>query len=129
MNFHSFLISLKKPSNGKCSSNILKSTSYNTSRSNIATNDPTTGLNENLMDSKLVAIYPNPANNEIFIEFQKNGIANRMVEIIDLNGQIVKKVITHSDKTIINIDNLNSGVYIVSIKTDKGVIIQKLLKH
>ena len=112
----------------KKSSNIIKSTSYNTSRSNFATNSPT-GLNENLMDSKLITIFPNPTNNEIIIKFKKNSITDGLVEIIDMNGQVIKKVIMDFYKTIINIDELNRGIYVIQIKTDKGILIKKIIKN
>ena len=110
----------------KKSANVLLSESYNATRSNIATNNPT-GMNENLTDLGEISIYPNPAKNEITIEFNQNSSTSRIVKILDLNGQIVKKVFLHSNKTILNTETLNSGIYIVHIKTDEGIITQKLI--
>ena len=111
----------------KSSSNIRNSKSLNISRSNIVTNNPQ-GVIENSMNSKLITIYPNPAKSEVILELKKNNITNGTIEIINMNGQVIKKVIVRSRKTIINIDELDKGIYTINIKTDKGLVTQKLIK-
>ena len=50
------------------------------------------------------------------------------LEILDLNGRKVQSIRTNT--TIIKIDNLNKGVYILSVITDKQSIYQtKFLKR
>jgi len=46
------------------------------------------------------------------------------VEIIDLKGRIV----VHSNETIFNIGNLNSGIYFVAVRTSKTRIVKKIFR-
>lgn len=76
-----------------------------------------------------VYIFPNPAQNEL------NIITTNHPKIINLTifssyGQVVyKKNIFLSDKIIIDLNNWQSGIYILHIKTPNQIIIQKILKE
>lgn len=71
-----------------------------------------------------VKIWPNPAQNEIFFNLQNQNILE--AEIIDLNGRrmLFKKAdFIHS----LTVNILDENVYIVRLKTKKGIILKKLL--
>jgi len=57
-------------------------------------------------------IYPNPANDKIFIE---GGFMNQNVEIIDINGRMVASKVIESETVGIDISNLMRGAYFVKI--------------
>ena len=111
----------------KKSSIFSKSASYNSSRSNIATNSPT-GLNENLMNFQQIVIYPNPAYNEIVIEFKQNSITNRMVEIIDMNGQLIYNQEMEGTSHQIDLSSFQKGVCFITITSNDFVTTRKIIK-
>jgi uncharacterized repeat protein (TIGR01451 family) len=71
------------------------------------------------------ALYPNPAANYFVIETKTQTEAQ--YEIIDLNGKVLQANTVDSMKPI-DISNLQSGFYFVSIKTAQGKATYKLIK-
>lgn len=72
-----------------------------------------------------ISIYPNPANDVIFIELpQKTDI-----EILNIKGQIVKFVKRSDTKTTVELDDLPRGIYVIKAKTDKKIIVRKFIKE
>jgi hypothetical protein len=71
-------------------------------------------------------IYPNPAQSMINIESSLNGEAQ--VNIFDMTGRSVKQVsVADMSNVTINVENLNKGVYFISIQQDRNHNIQKLV--
>jgi len=67
-------------------------------------------------------IYPNPANEHFYIE-GLNVNEKYNLQIINILGQVVyNKLITNSEKEDINIFNLKSGIYNLSLKTNNNII-------
>ncbi|MBC8173575.1 MAG: T9SS type A sorting domain-containing protein [Chitinophagales bacterium] len=76
-------------------------------------------------------IYPNPAQDEINIPVNAKTSGNFTVVITSLSGEIVKSFSgnTSSKQIQITIDNLQSGIYIVSIKGEGNYFAQqKIIK-
>ncbi|MCL2434764.1 MAG: M20/M25/M40 family metallo-hydrolase [Lentimicrobiaceae bacterium] len=57
-------------------------------------------------------IYPNPANDKIFIE---GGVINQNVEVIDINGRLVVNKVAESEIVSVDVSNLTRGVYFVRV--------------
>jgi hypothetical protein len=67
-----------------------------------------------------ILLYPNPAVNKLYIKNNNN--RNFYIEILNINGQIVLS----SEKDIIDISGLKSGVYLARIKVDSNIFISRL---
>ena len=66
------------------------------------------------------SIYPNPSNNKITIRYNQDA---RSIEIMNLLGQrIIKSEIHEENSTVINISNLDYGVYLTRIINKEGKI-------
>ena len=65
---------------------------------------------------KLLECYPNPAINNITIESPP-----AVIEITNIQGQLIKTFATTGNKTNIDISAFPSGVYVVEVKTEKGI--------
>ena len=74
-----------------------------------------------------ISIYPNPATKEIQLSHSQ-GVVNN-VQIIDINGKIVLTINRPIDKKPIDISTLKDGVYFISVNTDKGIEVKKLIKR
>jgi len=97
---------------------------YNSSRSNIATNNPD-GIHENIDSSILFSIFPNPATENLTIQTHQKAI----IEILNIAGQSIMKINDSDTFTMIDIKDLSSGVYIVKVRTDKGSAVKKFIKE
>jgi choice-of-anchor B domain-containing protein len=81
-------------------------------------------INEN--ELKEVMIYPNPSND--FIKIESSNKINA-VEIIDLNGKIIKTEEVISVNPIIKIDFLEKGIYYFKIFESEKTTIKKFIKN
>ena len=72
---------------------------------------------------KLLRVYPNPAINTIFIE---SPVIIEQITIVDLIGTDVLNT-QHGDRSFsFDVSELNSGIYILSLKTKKGTYHKKI---
>jgi YVTN family beta-propeller protein len=72
-----------------------------------------------------IGLYPNPANDNITIECPQAAV----IEITNIQGQLIKTFATTGNNTIIDISALHVGVYVVKMKTEKGVEVKKFIKE
>jgi hypothetical protein len=75
------------------------------------------------------SISPNPANDFITVSNADN-ISVNAISITDLNGRVVKQN-TYSNVTNVqvNVSDLASGVYMMSISSDKASVTKKIIKN
>ncbi len=93
-------------------------------------NDYATSAIDN--EGSVVCIYPNPAKDQLRIKVGNSRPESVIVEITDLNGSIVyKQVFIDLDQNVILIDinDLQSGIYTVSIQTNQWIKVQKIVKY
>src|SRR5690606_15729578 len=79
------------------------------------------GINE-MWDTELVNVYPNPAKEEINIQ---STLDIQFVRILDLQGKELLQ--TKTDK--VNISSFSTGVYLLEITTPKGIGTKKFIKE
>ena len=79
-----------------------------------------------------VSLYPNPARDHCFVEFNSTVEAVIEVQLMDMNGKILesnKQVATSGLNRIeIDISGINSGVYYVKLVSDNVSSINKIIK-
>ena len=78
-----------------------------------------------LENSQTVQLYPNPTSDILNISNQFE--ANSTITIRNISGQLVFQTTLSSNLSTINLSNLVSGVYSVSIESDSQVIQKKLI--
>lgn len=87
----------------------------------------TAGVN-NALASKF-SVFPNPANDVINIANAENILVNG-VTVTDLNGRTVKSVsFAGVADAQINVSDLASGVYMMTVTSDKGSMTKKIVKN
>jgi hypothetical protein len=72
-----------------------------------------------------ISVFPNPANDFIAIQGIPPSV-NYQVRITDIAGRTIK---TESNKSKIDIRELTTGMYLVSIEFDKGRVVKRFLKE
>lgn len=92
-----------------------------------------TGITYNNLDIEF-SVYPNPAKNQITVDFSSTNNKSSNLIISDLLGKTVKECSVNSSNGInridINLNNLNDGVYFINfsnndIKSTKKLVITK----
>jgi|GEM_PF-2243317 len=106
------------------SSTCYPNRSYNTSFSNIATNDEVGIINQSLSKTTGFVIYPNPTSDFLNISSEKN-LTIKNVSIFDQQGKLILNITNSCSK--IDVSHIQSGLYIVQITTENRTIFQKLI--
>lgn len=83
-------------------------------------------LEVNELSEGNVSVYPNPAVEEVVVNFNEGEIL--AYSVIDLQGRNVATESNLNTKSLtINVANFNAGSYIVVVETSKGITQQKLI--
>lgn len=92
--------------------------------------DQTTGINdvELASNSTSLSVYPNPAVNQVTVRFDDNRLVET-VSIFDMNGRLVSMNNLFNGQATIDMENLESGIYIVSVLSGNTIHTQKLIKQ
>jgi subtilisin family serine protease len=87
-----------------------------------------TASTRDLNANEVMQLYPNPVADRLFIDMKID--ANEVnAEIIDITGKLVKSIpLGNSQKLHIDVNDLNRGVYIIRMQTDKGIASTKFIK-
>ena len=72
-----------------------------------------------------INIYPNPVQNELFIEMAEGQITE--INILDLSGKIVRSIIDNT-KTI-DVSDLTQGIYFLKIRTENDASATQFIKQ
>jgi hypothetical protein len=70
-------------------------------------------------------MFPNPAQNEVVLDFTLDKAAEMSISVIDVTGKVVKEVsavkfLSGSNTTTIDASDLNNGFYFVNIHSSEG---------
>jgi hypothetical protein len=90
-----------------------------------------TGIFENNVQVG-IKIYPNPTTDNITIAITDKALPCRQagtIEISNISGQLIKTIYCNGKETTVDVGDLASGVYIIKVKTDKGVVVRKFIKE
>lgn len=89
----------------------------------------TVGTTEIISSVNSIQIYPNPFEDMFTIEPNLNNYRSRRIEIVNIDGTIIKTYFIESDKTRINSSFLAPGIYLIRIREGEKTISQtKALK-
>lgn len=83
------------------------------------------GLNSSLEID--FSVFPNPADNLLFIETPQ--FSGMQYSVWNLNGAILKKGNLHQKTTQVDISNLEPGVYFITLKGDQKISSKKWIKQ
>jgi hypothetical protein len=75
-------------------------------------------------------VYPNPTNGFLNIRIN-NYIGKATIQIIDINGRLVSEyqnVDINVEKSL-NLNNLQSGIYVLKVTSDSMNFTQKIVKN
>ena len=79
----------------------------------------------NNISNNTFAIYPNP-NNGVFNIVTTNNASNK-ITITDISGKLVYENNTNTNNILVDLNNVNKGIYFVKIFNEAGVKIEKII--
>jgi hypothetical protein len=77
--------------------------------------------------TQAINIYPNPTKDYLYID--GNGISMYEISVSDVQGRLAKKYSAEGNHHALPVNSLQTGIYFVTIKSDKGIITQKIIKE
>jgi hypothetical protein len=83
-------------------------------------------LNTIAVRDNSVAVYPNPAYNDVTI-MADNKI--KSIELYDAQGRIILTSLKDELESKLDVSTYAKGIYFLKITTEKGALVQKLLKE
>jgi len=87
------------------------------------------GINEDINNLNIVISQSNATNN-LTIETPQQSVSSvGGIEIYNLQGQLLKSISAISNITNIDISSFQTGMYIIEVKTDKGITLKKFIKN
>jgi PKD repeat protein len=83
------------------------------------------GVNDISSLDEEFSIYPNPASGRITINIPRNAT----IEVLNLEGQMIRTICNAKEQTTIDLTDVSSGVYIIKVRTDKEIAFKKFTKE
>ena len=83
------------------------------------------GINS-ISDNESISIYPQPAIEKLFINLLSNNY--NLLQIADLKGNVLIEQDICSEKEVVYIESLSSGVYILLISNQFERVVKKFVK-
>jgi len=83
------------------------------------------GIDDQESNNQEFSVYPNPANEIIELSAPQNS----QIEILNIEGQIIKSIIADENKTTVDVSNFVQGMYFVKVKTGNGIGVRKFVKE
>jgi hypothetical protein len=87
----------------------------------------TTNSFDNVITKPAINLYPNPANSYINVQVT-NATAHGMISIYNTSGALVKLVEIEESEKEIDISELPSGLYLITVDTKKEAITKQFIK-
>ena len=82
------------------------------------------------MEDNSINIYPNPSDNELFVDLAKSSLNLKLIEIIDLNGKILLSQQISTDTFVkLNTSNLVQGMYQIRFTSDNQPFSKRFIKN
>ncbi len=80
-------------------------------------------------EQKNVFVFPNPTSDLLYIDLRANARGNDEVELLDLSGRTVLQVKQSNRFDHIDLSGLETGTYILHVKTEDGLLTKKIVKN
>lgn len=71
-----------------------------------------------------INVFPNPTNSFVTIASSQNKIFG--VELLDISGRLVYKTYPSGNEVLLDVSNLEKGIYLIRVETEYGFAVRKL---
>lgn len=85
--------------------------------------------NEEVIPSFFASVYPNPFIDQLTISLPNNNYNNWVISCRSITGQLVlQKSFTNEQSTVLSLENITAGIYVIEIHSPAGSWQQKIIK-
>ena len=88
---------------------------------------------EDINEDIAVSVFPNPASNNVFVDLALENVSDNVnLQVVDIQGRVVMTqnfANVKADKLQLNVANLNTGVYVINIRTEEGFTSARFVKN
>lgn len=84
------------------------------------------GLNT-LSDEMTMNVYPNPTNGNLYVSL--SSIEKVNISVFDAQGKLIQTIIDAQNKSIIDLNNAEPGVYMIHMNSENSSTIQRIVKN
>jgi hypothetical protein len=88
--------------------------------------NPFLDVNDYSLEQNSFYVYPNPANNEVYIHTR---IANDKIKNIQIQNVLGEIVVNFQNKNFADVSNLTTGVYIITLYTSDFQMVSRFVKE
>ncbi|MCW3120909.1 MAG: Fibronectin type domain protein [Flavipsychrobacter sp.] len=88
-----------------------------------------TGINMVNSDDFFLRTYPNPVANSLTVEVNGGELSSATLQIMEVDGRIIKNVSLLDNATSVELSNLHSGIYIVKYADNRHSQTVKIIKE
>ena len=102
---------------------------YENNKTSVSVAKVFNGIWENVeenMATNNISVYPNPVNDKLYIVTEDEV---EDVVVYDIYGRHQQLSAVSCQPSVIDVENLKSGIYFVKINTDKGNIVKRIIKQ
>jgi hypothetical protein len=78
--------------------------------------------------SSRILVYPNPVSSLLYVSLT-NGRKIEKVNIYDLSGKLILSYSSSEKRDVFDLEPLNSGVYLIEIKTDSSIFTERIIRQ
>ncbi|HEC41492.1 MAG TPA: T9SS type A sorting domain-containing protein [Bacteroides sp.] len=86
----------------------------------------TTAVGVDLYDMSSVKVYPNPASDLLYVEFGNVNMTDARIRMLDISGRLMYDVLNVDEIVEIGLENIDNGIYFISIEIENQVSVRKL---
>jgi PKD repeat protein len=93
--------------------------------------DQCSGINEGSAASSLIKIFPNPATNNVTLEFNRNVSGSCNIILLDLTGNKLletRQVIPQGNRISLNLGGFGKGLYFLKVQAGEMIATLKVIK-
>jgi FtsP/CotA-like multicopper oxidase with cupredoxin domain len=85
---------------------------------------------KNIKEEVQFQVFPNPSSSSDPLQLEvDNSLVGKEIEVLDITGKVMSKEKIVSAKYKLSIGQLASGIYLLKIQTEKGILIRKLVRY
>ncbi len=84
---------------------------------------------EKEIENTEILVFPNPTSTKVFVEIKNEEcrMNNAEISVFDIYGKEVLKTEVGSRKTEVDLSNQPKGIYVIKVRTAKGVAVEKVV--
>lgn len=84
-----------------------------------------------LAENHEIEVYPNPGNGIATIDLSNSEIKEGLISVSNISGQVVysNQIKIGTDKLVVNLNDLESGVYFIKIESESTVVVKRYVKE